>query len=284
MDVTQRLATELTRLNRFSNGRRLFVLKKVLELAIAINLPGVVATAEWALAHERSTRKLERRWRTVRRQRAKGRGNAREVDIQLDRVIGAMLDSVRALLVTLDPASEHAAKARAFIDTYFPDGANAITNAEFEDALAIIEEMNEDFATYSEQDLSDLNIKFHVQELARLLPLFAAALNQPANPDEFRFEQLREARAEGHERLCELVAEIVGATRGRDTPEKLQQRAMLLAPIIEANERVAERRRRKNAPDVEVDPNTGEELEEGADLVDEVDTSLGGASQDGSNA
>ena len=38
-------------------------------------------------------------------------------------------------------------------------------------------------------------------------------------------------------------------------------RAALLAPIREANDRVAARRKIKNAPDVDVDPETGEELE-----------------------
>ena len=54
-------------------------------------------------------------------------------------------------------------------------------------------------------------------------------------------------------------------------------RAALLAPIRDANARVAERRKRKNAPDVEVDPETGEELEG----VQNVVTGGGDTGEDG---
>src|SRR5690606_33071236 len=119
------------------------------------------------------------------------------------------------------------------------------------------EEMNEDFADFSEEQLRRLNITWHVGELARLAPQLAAALDQPR--EGMRFEEVRATREEGHEKLCELVATIVSQFRGR-SEANVQARTALLAPVVEANERVSARRRRRNGPDVEVDPNTGEEL------------------------
>lgn len=249
---------------RFSTGRRLFVIAQVLELARELGNVRLIARAEQALAFDRETREKESEWRRVRGNRSRARGNAVEIDRQLDRVIGAMHSSLHAVLVALDPRSAHAAKVRAFIDRYFPEGADAITNAEFEDALAIIEEMNEDFALLSEAERAELSITFHVPELARLAPQLSTELNKPTGG--IRFATVSAARLEGHENLCTLASTIVAEYPGRK-PENVEACTKLLTPIFDANARVAERRKRKNGPDVDVDPDTGEELEPGAPVA-----------------
>jgi len=267
--MSEKKGTELSKLNRFSNGRRLFVLRKMHKLANELAMPELVTAAAWALTHERTTRKLERKWRQVREKRSRGRGKAQEIDIKLDRIIGAMFGALNNLLEPLDPASELAIKVRAFIDTYFPNGAEEITKAEFEDALAIIDEMNEDLAALTEEQLAELSILHHARGLAHFAPLFHAELDGPS--DGFEFRTLLNARLEGHERLCELVGGVLFLTRDRDNPQNVEKRAALLAPVLDANERVSARRKRRNGPDVEVDPNTGEELLEDDVLVDEED-------------
>lgn len=262
----------LVALNRFSNGRRLFVLKAVLKVAKELENEAIIAWTEQALAFEREVRKLERRWRTARGKRSRSRGNAKEIDLQVDRIVSAMLGSLELLLVSLTAGSEEALRVIHYIDKYFPEGAAAITNAEFEDALAIIEEMVEDFAPMPEAELDALNIKTHVAALARLVPQFAAELNRPQKG--MRFDTVREARREGHEMLCDLVATILSEYKGKD-PDKLEARAALLAPILDANERVTARRKRRNGPDVDVNPNTGEELEPGADIIDDEEDPAG---------
>ena len=266
---------DLSSLLRFSNGRRLFVLKMLMTLATGLASPLLISRLEVALAFERSLRTLESDWRRTRGNRSTARGNAAVIDAQLDRLIGSIYRTVQEALVPLPAGSAAAIMVANFLLRYFPEGAEGITNAEFEDALAIIEEMNEDFAVLSDTDKGTLNITNHVPELARLAPLFAIELNRPV-AGQVRFETVSEARLEGHEHLCGIVSTINSEYWGKE-PEKVAAREALLAPIREANARVVERRKRKNAPDVEVDPETGEELES----VQNVVTGGGDTGEDG---
>ena len=262
---------------RFSNGRRIFVLKEVLAIATGLAKPRLTTRVEEALAFERNARKLERRWRRTKAKTSKARGEAKVLDAQLDRVISAMYASLQSVLATIDPRSAHAGKVRTFLDTYFPEGAEGITNAEFDDALSIIEEMNEDFALLSEDDIKELNITYQVPELARLGPLFAAELSRPEASHTIRFEKVSAARTQGHKKLCRIVSTIHAEYDEDDGPEAGEAQAALLAPILAANERVAQRRKRRNGPDVDVNPDTGEELEG----VQDLDTDVADDDEDG---
>src|SRR5690606_19414825 len=137
---------------RFSSGRRLLVLRQVLSIAKELANPRLIARAEAAIAHELRLRRMERQWVRKKAKRSTARGNAKVIDQKLDRLLSSMHRTVEGVLETVDPESEHAAKVRAFLEEYFPAGVQEITNAQYEDALAIIEEMNEDFATFSEDD------------------------------------------------------------------------------------------------------------------------------------
>ncbi len=267
---------EFFSLLRFSNGRRLFVLQTLATIAAGLGNARLIERLEQALLFERELRKLEGDWRRARGNKSKARGRAAEIDAQLDRLIGSIYRTVQEALIPCPPGSDRAILIRNFLAHYFPEGAEGITQAEFEDALAIIQEMNEDFATLSEADMKTLNIANHVPELARLAPLFQIELNQPVAGGQVRFETISAARLEAHENLCGIVATIKSEFWGKE-PEAVAAREALLAPIRDANARVAERRKRKNAPDVDVDPETGEELEG----VQNVVTGGGDTGEDG---
>lgn len=272
-----RVVVGLFRLLRFSSGRRLFVLRQVRKLASELANPRLLARVDAAIAHELHVRKLERQWVRTKSKRSTARGDAKLIDAKLDRLISSMYRTVEGLLDTIDPESEHAAKVRAFLDEYFPAGVQEITSAQYEDALAIIEEMNEDFATFSEDDIKALNISYHVPELARLTALFAAELDKYSPKNQVRFSKVRAAREEGHARLLKLVSAILVEYDEHDAEDDEKRKEIiaiqeqLLEPILDANERVAQRRKRRNAPDVEVDPETGEELGEDATILDASD-------------
>lgn len=240
----------------FSSGRRVFTCNRVLEAAKTWNDPFVVARVEWALAHDRNTITLERRWRRTRG-RSVARGRAVEIDIRIDYVITGMFQSVVYLRRPLGPTDPVAIKADAFLEEHFSDGAEPITGAEFEDALAIIEDMNEDFAAMSEGDVKDLNIVPYVEQLADLAPKFEAELTRPNT--KMRFAELRKARVEGQRRLNVVLSAITAAYH-ENSPEHVEAFNGLIAPILDQNERVGARRKGP-AVDVDVDPDTGEELD-----------------------
>jgi len=86
------------------------------------------------------------------------------------------------------------------------------------------------------------------------------------------FKELRTARANGHEALCKLVSTIISEYQKED-PETVETRGALLAPVFAQNAKISERRKTNPAPDVDVDPDTGEELERPADDEEEDATS-----------
>lgn len=241
----------------FSSGRRVFTGKRVLEACDTWSNPFVRERVEWALAHDRNTITLERRWRRTRG-KSVARGRAVEIDRRIDYVISGAYQSVLLVRRPLDPTDPVAIKADAFLEEYFADGAEPITNAEFEDALAIIEDMNDDFAVMPKTDLEDLNIVPFVRQLAVLAPAFEAELTLPNT--KMRFSELRKARAEGQRRL-EIVLSAIIASFHQDTPEDIEAFNGLIAPILDQNARIAARRKSSPAADVDVDPNTGEELD-----------------------
>ncbi len=147
--------------------------------------------------------------------RRTARGKAAQIDAQLDRLIGSIFRTVQEALVPLGSGSGAEIMVKAFLANYFPEGAAAITNAEFEDALAIIEEMNEDFALLSAADLQTLNITNHVPELARLAPLFAFELKS-SEAGKVRFADVSAGRIQGHENLCGIVATICSEYWGKE--------------------------------------------------------------------
>lgn len=274
---------------RFSNGRRLFVLRQVLAVAKELANPKLVARTEAAIAHELELRKKERRWARTKGKKSKARGEAQVLDARIDRLLSSLYRTVESVLDAVDPTGEHAAMVRAFLAKYFPAGVQEITHSEFEDELNIIEEMNEDFATLSEDDIKKLNIGYHVPELARLAPLFAAELDKSEEGDAIRFSEVRAAREQGHLKLVKLVATIVSEYDEDEVPEDekaqvAKAQADLLAPILAANARVAERRKRRNGADVEVDPDTGEELEDGVQILDTEQDGGAAGDQDGTQS
>lgn len=240
----------------FSTGRRVFTFNRLIEVSRTWNSPFVAERVDWALAHDRNTITLERRWRRTRG-KSVARGRAVEIDNRIDHVISGMFQSVLLVRRPLDASDPVAIKADAFIDEHFSDGAEPITSAEFEDALAIIEDMNEDFSAMSSTDIQDLNIVPFVRQLAVLAPAFEAELTLPNT--KMRFSELRKARKEGQRRLNVVLSAITAAFH-ENTPEHVQAFNGLIAPILDQNQRVGARRKGP-AVDVDVDPNTGEELD-----------------------
>lgn len=81
--------------------------------------------------------------------------------------------------------------------------------------------------------------------------------------------EVRESRARTQELLCEMTCAIIGEYASQ--PDKQAERADLLAPILEQNEaiRLARRRRRRQ---LDVDPETGEDLPEPTDEPTDIPT------------
>lgn len=249
---------EVIKTYNFSTGRRLYAIGQVRRAAAELGDELITRRADEALEHDRGTLEKERRWKIAKQQKSAGRGQAAALDNRLDRVLSGMHASVAALRGALDPDDALTQRCDRFLATYFPEGPGAITNLEFEDQLGAMKNIAEHLAEMDADEARQMHISPFREQLAALLPLFETELEEPG--EQFRFQVLRAARAVGHEKLCELIATIVAHYPGRE-PENVEKRQRLYAPIAEQNERVRARNARRPSPDVEVDPETGEELD-----------------------
>jgi hypothetical protein len=255
-------------LPRFSTGRRIFACGQVLDAARRQeNAELLIDLIERSTAQDRATLALEARWREQRANRSRARGRAVELDNEIDRLLGGMFTTVSVLVGALR-TGDRASEGRAFLRSFFPEGAGSITNMRFEDQLAVMEEMLTRLAAMSAEQIDRLNIGFYVEELRRLVPEFERELREHTRED-LRFDVVRAARQEGHENMLLLLATIYATRAGRDEADTRARRE-LIGPIIEQAERIRARRRtRPSGHDVEVDPETGEEH----DQEDDVDPS-----------
>ena len=250
--------SDLINVYRFSTGRRFYAVGQVRDVAAALGDERIARRAEEALEHDRGTLEKERLWKVAKKEKSSGRGRAVELDNRLDRVLSGMHASVSALKAALARESDLAKRCDAFLTSTFPQGPGAITNSEFEDQLGAMKEILDHLETIDNAQAEAMHITPFAEQLSVLVPLFEAELREPG--EQFRFKKLRAARALGHEKLCELIATIVADYPGRD-PENVEKKERLYAPIAEQNERVRARLARRPSPDVEVDPETGEELD-----------------------
>lgn len=257
-------------LNQFSTGRRLFTFNEVVRLSRKLKLKSakLKGSLERAIANDLETRRLEGQWREAKVKTKTGRGRSAAVGNRVKRAIGGLHQTLIALIdedEDDDDERARAAEAQALLDKHLPEGAAAITNQDAEDLLSAVEEMNGDFARLSKTQRERLNITIHVDRLAKLATLFATELGR--SPANMEFKELSTARASGHEALCKLVSTIISPLvigRGEyqeEDPETVETRAALLAPVFAQNTKISERRKTSPAPDVDVDPDTGEEIE-----------------------
>lgn len=239
-------------------GRRLFALKALLNEANRLGSAELAAKCQRAIDTDRQTQRVERAWRQQKSAPGKSRGDAVDLDRQIDALWGAMHSVVRGQMVGDDPLSH---KAATFMHEVFPDGLAGLVKRSFEEQLAEQESLLERFAPGTGDlagHIDALGLRRHVDQLNPLVDAFAHELQLQNNPT--TWGDVTQARSAGLNAFASALF-LVLCTWDEDSPQHAAQRAACLAEYHRQDALVAEALRRRR-PVVDIDPDTGEELAE----------------------
>jgi hypothetical protein len=252
-------------LRQMPPGRHVFALNQMGPVASELGLVALSAHIDAAIEKGRQALRAEFAWAQARARRTSARGKAVLVDNQADVQISAIETITRARTVG-DPGEPLVVQAQEVLDQIFPRGVAPITKQRFEVQLGIMDTMLEHFHGSLSTHVTNLGLERDVARLARLVEEFRAELtviNDPA----ITFDKVTEARDELHQHTSAVTVLALAAFPGLDE-ESTRTRERLMAPINDQQARVFEARRRQRRP-LDVDPETGQEIEPVGDADDE---------------
>jgi hypothetical protein len=248
METTLR---ELIKLAASTPGRRILALRKMRNEAVALDLPRIVVLTDMAVAHDMETRGLDMRWLGARSARSAHAASMPAIDGLADQLLTGVRDGAR--LYALGAGSTVTVEVDAFIDEVFPAGVHAVTSLPYVEEAVEIERILGMLQGPLALQVARFGLARLVQRLAAVSAQYHEALHIEEKLD---FTTVRAARDQGQLYLLQIVAMIIG-TFPLETPEHVDARGRLLAPILEQDAAVrAYRRGRRSVPDM--DPDTGE--------------------------
>lgn len=249
----------LFRLYVFTPGRIIFAANQTKKAAEALGNQAVASACAPAIAAARAALSARDAWsRTKTEPTARGGGMALVLDRNVDRTVSGIQRCAVNYIESFDPSHEAAVTAKEFIRKAFPEGAEAVTKLVHEEELAQVKKLRTRFDDPKDLEpyIESLKLELHIETLDKLIPEFENALSDQKK-GEITYDKVEAAGADAQEKLCQLVAKIVGEYN-LSSPEHVRARTALLEPIMDQNTRIGRsRRRRRSATDV--DPNTGEE-------------------------
>jgi len=248
----------------FPTGRRLFALAQVMKKAMATGHADLAQHCATAVAEDRKCLALERRWAGVAAE-ARGKGTAAappktldpaKIDPLVDRTLGAIRDHAETQRAGASPEDPIHATVSTLLKSIFPSGVADVTRLPWVEELAAVEDILSKLASPALAPVvTDLGLSRLVERLESLTVQYRAALHAPA-PDSLMFGEVRAARAEGQERLLQIVAIVLGKHH-QSTPADIAARVDLLGPVMEQNDAIGASLKGRNAIE-DVNPETGE--------------------------
>lgn len=250
MDAT---LSALLRFYVFSTGRRLFALTEVQKLALECGHTAVAAHCGASIVHDRETLQKEAQWSNDK-SASQYAPEAKQIDIVMDVALGALRDSLEADARDAAPGDALGEAAAKLLQTLFPKGLAAVTNAPFVEQLAEVQRI---IACLQSAEwtsvVNDLGLGRRLARLVELEKRYAAAIGLATK--NISFADVKDARTQGQQLMLQAVAMILGLyPSGSDADTAA--RAKLLGPVLRQNELIrAYMRSRRSVEDV--DPDTG---------------------------
>ncbi len=249
-------AHSLFSIYRFPTSRRVFVHNTLRKLADAQGLTTLVEHIDIALAFDTELLVLESKWRLGKPPLDV---QPRDIDIDIDRIHGTLSFLLRRATNIFGDNSPVSSQAETLHQLLYPTGVAALIRQRHVDQLAHNTRVLEELASPAwETLLKDLGISIYVPKLRALNDDFALVLEYTQGPKpQALYNEVRAARIEGQNLLCETIAHILVAF-SNPSPADLEQRDQLLAPLLAQNEHIGSYLRQRSAVP-EVDPNTGQD-------------------------
>lgn len=251
-------ASDMLAIRSFPLDRQLYVLRTVDEALVASDDGLLRQQVARALQLVEQAWDLELRFRGNPRQEYGS--EARQLDIELDRALGALFHYLTSTVKSFGVDSLKGSHAQAVIERLFPRGLRYLIHLPYATEEATVRLMLK--WARSEPPLIEGLRAVHaeplVERVAELHARYAEALPKTPLPS---YEELSRVRREGHERLSAIVflitaALVRGELEGKPTAALREALAEVLGQDA-AIGRYCKRRRRV----AEIDPETGEELE-----------------------
>ena len=245
--------TSLFALYTLTPGRRIYSLNGVRKLVVPLNLVQLTKVIDAAITHDRQVLDMDAQWRA--RKAAKS-SPVRAKDNAVDRVL-TMIDR---LLSHYAQDEDNPGTAAALLATLFPVGVTHHTRLTFVEQAAA----NERVLAILEADTHAKWLNTHglhalIEELRAAHDVFAATLRGRNATNGPSWDDVKAGRENGQEMYLQVVANIIVHFAG-----DLTTRSALLEPIWDQNEEIKAYRRQRRAL-VDVDPDSGEPLEEDED-------------------
>ncbi|TXD36973.1 hypothetical protein FRC98_09535 [Lujinxingia vulgaris] len=240
-------------------GRYVFALKALGEEAERRGLDTLKAAADEAIGVGERALRLEFAYEQARTQSSNARGEAVQLDNQLDGQIGAIkaLTDARAFGDEHDPVVQ---AARKILTVIFPRGAAPIIHQSFEVQLGTMDVMLEHLEGDLAGEVQLVGLEREVTRMRELVERFRAELKRA--PDAaISFSEVRAAREELHEYASLVMIQALASYPSLDE-QATRQRESLVAALIDQQERVRDDHRRRRNP-ADINPETGEERFEG---------------------
>lgn len=248
-------------LPRLTPGRRSFAMSAMAKLARERNCMAVAQLCEETIRQDDRLVEMTETYGKQKNQSA-GRGDAPKIDLEIDRTLIAMEESVASTRKGAEPGDSLVAAADRFQSEAFPAGANDMTRKSFEDELSAVNKLVA--RCTNPQDLAPLvdrlAIRFMVERLQRLAPRFAAELERTGTGGgkTVTYDHVQAQQSLCHDHMLMVVAKVLGEFCG-NTPDQVGTRSQLLQPLMFQVERTRDALRRRRVV-TDVNPKTGEEL------------------------
>jgi hypothetical protein len=217
-------------------------------------------------------------WRRDRQVDEQARERANELDVEIDRTVGALHDTLKAKRKAFRGMDSGEAAAE-ILEKLFPDGAAGITTLPFEDELSAVRFVVEQLGDNWSDAVDELGVRSEVDRLSSLADQFADALTESAERNT-TWDEVRAADQEGQKAMLRVVVEILGRF---NRPDEIETARELLAPILEQDERVGDLHRR-NRRISDIDPESGEEETPDGSGETPGETDSGNGESDGTNS
>ena len=254
------LIYSLINISTLTTGRRLYALRLLQEIATPYGNEALDNLIAAAIAHEIKTSGMEQQWSQSKKV-STARGRSFELDSKIDALLGALFAILTHNATVLDAGDAVAIASKEIISRLFVEGVHPIIVLPFEEQLM----MNTELLKRLNGDLADAadkaGVKNYVDKLVEHNTEFRTELAKKSDK-EIEFNALEAARSRGNLYLRQIVALVLGIHH-QITPEAAEARKALLTPILEQCDRIRQARKGRRSPP-DVDPDTGEELQETA--------------------
>ena len=248
--MTTAALSDILNFYRFPAGRRIYALRKTLELLEAGD--PLAAKIDASISIDRNALDKQTRWQAIRDAKISWPKEVIELDHEHDRLWGALSGMCSSLAVGLGDESEQGAAAGRLDKTLFSSGVTAIIHLAFVEQRETTAAWLDRLQGELKADVELAGVSGFVQKLADVNARFGELLDKREEASGLSYGDVKSAEEKGHVAFLQVVAMLVGREAENDA-----ERARLLDPILKQNEAIGlMHKRRRNVPDV--NPDTGE--------------------------